>query len=253
MKSLFFVFLVLISCNNAKLPIENRLQINIPTVEEETEYIWRNIIDTKFFEEYNYQVSLPDDPLIEELKERSKVNQLSDQDYEDLKTLMRETVYKAQDYQQGYYQILAQKELVNQMIQKMDAVQKDWAFQSYEQYSINLTLYGPGGSYQPDAGSVLIFTTVDGKFKMYENPANTIIHEIWHIGTEASIMQALKVPHPVKERIIDRLVLLHHAAELPDYRLQNFGDARIDPYLQEAEDVQALDQVVRQFMVDFYQ
>lgn len=252
MKPVFLFFLVLLSCNTAKIPVEDRLQISIPSLEEETEYVWRTIIDTKFFEEHNYTVSLPDDPFIEELKERSKVNQLSDQDYEDLKTLMREKVYKTEDYQAGYDQIIAQKDLLNTMLQTIDGVQKDWAFKRYDQYAINLTLYGPGGSYDPDAGSVLIFTTVDGKFKLYDNPANTIIHEIWHIGTEASIMQAMQVPHPVKERIIDRLVLIHHEELLPDYRMQGFGDARLDSYLQDAADVQVLDAVVQQFLDENY-
>lgn len=38
-------------------PTSDRIQIKIPTVEEETNYVWRTIIDTKFFEQYNYQVA----------------------------------------------------------------------------------------------------------------------------------------------------------------------------------------------------
>ncbi|MEO1436833.1 MAG: hypothetical protein AAFV80_14945, partial [Bacteroidota bacterium] len=252
MKPVFLFFLALLSCNTAKTPTEDRLQVNIPTLEEETEYVWRTIIDTKFFEEHNYTVNLPDHPFIEELKARSKVNQLSDQDYEDLKTLMREQVYKPSDYQAGYDKIMAQKGLINQMIQTMDQVEKDWDFKSFAQYPITLTLYGPGGSYDPNQGAVLIFTTVDGKFKLYDNPANTIIHEIWHIGTEASIMQALQVPHPVKERIIDLLVQFHHKKVLPDYQLQGFGDVRMDAYLQNAGNVKALDAVVKKFLAENY-
>lgn len=227
---------------------EDRIQINIPGVEEETNYVWRTIIDTKFFEEHNYEVSLPPGDLIETLKTKSKSNQLSDEDFERLKVYMQSTIYKREDYEKGYQKIESQRALLNKMVNKIKGIKKNWHFKEFDQYQVNLTLYGPGGSYDPEDGSILIYTTPEGQFKQYENPANTIIHEIIHIGTEDSIMNKYQVSHPLKERIIDQFVLIAFGKYLPTYRLQSFGDARIDPYLKKKRDLKNLDQKVLEFM-----
>ena len=46
---------------------------------------------------------------------------------------------------------------------------------------INLTLYGPGGSYNPQEGSIILMITKEGTFKQSLDPAETIVHEIVHI------------------------------------------------------------------------
>jgi len=226
---------------------EDRIEIIIPTVEQETEYVWRTIIDINFFNEHNYQVALPQGELIEELKGKASRNELNDLDYELLQEFMESKVYKKADYQNGFNAIRENKPLINKMIQELSLLETKWEFKQFEKYQIKLTLYGPGGSYDPDHGSILIYTTVDGKFKQYENPSNTIIHEIVHIGTEHSIMTEYEVSHPLKERIIDKLVLMNFSKYLPDYKLQGFGDSRIDEFLNDKEDLRNLDEVVRDF------
>lgn len=223
------------------------LQIDIPTVEEETSYVWRTIIDTKFFEENGYQVSLPSGPLIEKLKEKAKRNQLSDQDEQDLKDFMKNTVYDQQDYKMGLNKILEQKNLLEKMVGQLKAIKTEWPMTTFDQYRVILTLYGPGGSYNPDNGSIILYTNKEGGFKNYKNPANTIIHEIVHISTEAPIMQKYQVYHSLKERIIDNLVLLLFAKNLPDYRMQPFGDERIDDYLTRKKDFKQLRRVIEAF------
>ncbi|MEM9822341.1 MAG: hypothetical protein AAF985_14760 [Bacteroidota bacterium] len=227
---------------------QNRIQINIPTVEEETQYIWRNIQDISFFEQHNYALSLPPGSLLEQLKNKAKNNQLRQEDYEELLDLMRNEVYDSRDYQDGYQKIEDQRDLINKMINRIDKCKRDWPFKAFDTYQINLTLYGPGGSYHPDDGSILIFTTPQGQFKQYDNPANTIIHEMIHIGIEASIIQQLKVPHPLKERIVDLYVQLNFHKELPDYRIQNMGDKRIDQYLNKKKQLKHLHQIIETFM-----
>ena len=123
-----------------------------------------------------------------------------------------------------------------------------WPFKAFDNDQINLTQYGSGGSYHPDDGSILIFTTPQGQFKQYDNPANTNIHEIIHIGIEASIIQQLKVPHTLKERIVDLYVQLSFHKELPDYRIQNMGDKRIDQYLNKKKQLKHLHQIIETFM-----
>lgn len=243
--SVFFFVLALVPLTAQS---QDRVQINIPTLEAETEYIWRTIIDTRFFEENNYQVSLPGGELIESLKQKAKSNNLSDADYEDLKSFMQKGVYNPSDYQRGYQNIEAQLALVNKMIAEIGSMNLDWNFKEFDIYTVNLTLYGPGGSYNPDEGSLLIYTTIDGRFKQYDNPAHTLIHEVVHMGIEASIIQKYNVPHPLKERIVDTFVSLCFGELLPDYRIQNMGDTRTDSFLKNKADLAKLDIIVEQIL-----
>ncbi|MBV6654664.1 MAG: hypothetical protein KI786_12945 [Mameliella sp.] len=233
------------------IPVKDRIQVNIPTAEEEAAYVWRTIADIQFFETHNYTISLPQGRLIEDLKAKAKVNALSDEDYELLVAFMETEVYDQSDYEKGFGAVMQNKDLINQMINSFDKLKKQWSYKRFEQYEVNLTLYGPGGSYDPETGSILLYTTKEGGFKQYANPSNTIIHEIIHIGTEESIMGKYQVPHQLKERIIDQLVLLSFKPLLPDYRLQHFGDARIDPFLKHKKDIAKLDEIVEQFRKDY--
>ncbi len=237
------VFLVFCQSNG-----QNRITISIPTAASESQYIWRTIQDIEFFEEKNYQLSLPTAPLIAELKRKSKLGDLSLEDYERLEAFIRDSVYRLADYKKGYEKIESELVLINKMINRLNRSSFNWNFKAFETYKVNLTLYGPGGSYNPSEGSILIYTTTDGRFKNYVNPANTIIHEVVHIGIEESIVLAYHLPHPMKERIVDTIVRLHFADFLPDYRIQDMGDTSIDQYLKTIADLNDLNSVVKRVL-----
>ena len=227
---------------------QHYLSIQIPTAEQETAYIWRTLGDIAFFEEHNYQLSLPQGPLMESLKEKAKAKTLTDEDYAALQHFVTSGVYHREDYQAGYEKIVAQKALVNKMVRRLHKHKRNWNFKRFDRYQIVLTLYGSGGNYNPDDGSIIIFTNPNGDFKQYDNPANTLIHEIIHMGIEESIIQRYQVSHPLKERIVDQLVLLHFRALLPNYRLQEMGEDRIDPYLNKKKDSRDLAKIVEEIV-----
>ncbi|MEM1120092.1 MAG: hypothetical protein AAGJ18_06555 [Bacteroidota bacterium] len=227
----------------------NEVQVNIPTAQSETAYIWQNLRDIAFFEQNNYQLSLPEGALIEALKQKSKAGTLSDDDYTQLEAFMIDSIYKASAYQAGFAKIEQEIDLLNKMIEQINPANFGWPFKKFDTYQVNLTLYGPGGSYNPDEGSLLIFTTPKGQFKNYENPANTIIHEIVHIGIENSIIGKYNVPHTLKERIVDTFVQLHFGQYLPHYRIQEMGENRSDKYLKKVGDFKNLDQIVEQILL----
>lgn len=221
-----------------------QIDIHIPTVEEETDYIWRNIQDIAFFEAHNYELTFPEGALIDSLLSKSKANQLTQHDYEQLKAFMQLEVYNVLDYSNAFKKIEKQVPLVDSMVNQLLKLNRDWNFIFFNPYRIQLTLYGSGGSYDPDTGNIIIFATKDGAFKQYNNPANTLIHEIVHIGIEESIIQKYNVPHPLKERIVDTIVLLHFGSLLPEYKLQQMGDTRLDQYLKNKADLDRLDKIV---------
>ena len=233
----------LISCQSIN---RNRISINIPTVKTESEYIWRTIQDVKFFEENNYQISLPKGQIVEELKVKSKSGNLVTEDYVRLERFVMDSVYDESDYRKGFEKIVKEAALINKMINQLNKSKFNWAFKTFETYSLNLTLYGPGGSYNPDEGSILIYTTPTGQFKNYDNPANTIIHEVVHIGIEEAIITKYNVPHALKERIVDTFVSLNFGQDLPDYRIQDMGDKRTDQYLTSISSLKDLDKIIEQ-------
>ena len=98
----------------------------IPTVEQETEYVWRTIRDIKFFEENNYPVSLPPGEYIESLKEKSKAGTFGEEDYPELFRYMNAKVYNEKNYQEGKKKIEEQKDLVNKMANQIIQSKKKW-------------------------------------------------------------------------------------------------------------------------------
>lgn len=245
--NLLFLTILTASC---QLNGQNQISVNIPTAEEESEYIWRTIQDIDFFEKNNYQIALPEGSFIEKLKTKAKSGNLFESDHEALRIFVRDSVYNRADYNRGYQKIVNELQLINSLIREIEKLDLNWNFKQFDMYEVNLTLYGPGGSYNPDEGSILIFTTTDGKFKNYANPTNTIIHEIVHIGIEEAIVNKHQVPHTLKERIVDTFVSLNFKQRLPDYRVQDMGEYRIDSYLKTKGDLKELDKFVQRIQQD---
>lgn len=236
---LLFVFLT-----NA-LFAQNRIEVVIPSAEAEGQYVWQTLQDLRFFQKNNYQVSLPEGEIMEELKAKALNASLSPADYTAFKTFFAKEIYDSQKYQRGYRQVSKQLPLLEQFLKQIDRTKRNWDFTVFPKYRVLLTLYGPGGSYDPEIGQILLYTTPQGGFKQYENPANTIIHEIVHIGMEQSIVQNFQLSHAMKERVIDQFVQLSFGKKLPQYRIQNMGEIRIDAYLKNKKSLRYLDQYLQ--------
>ena len=225
-----------------------RVEVRIPSFDEEVNYIWRNIQDIAFFEQNGYQVVFPKLDLIELLKQKAKQGSLSDSDFERLKNQFSDSIYNASTYEMGFDKVNSRLDLLKDMINDLQKSQLDWNFKFHQLYLVQLTLYGPGGSYDPKNGVITLFTTKNGLFKQYDDPACTIIHEIVHMGIEESLIEKHHVPHPLKERIVDQYVLLHFQKILPEYALQDMGDYRIDEFLKEKADLKTLHRSIQQLI-----
>ena len=224
---------------------QSKVNAIIPSPDMEADYIWRNLQDIPFFDKNGYRIHLPKGQLISELVKKSKEGKLNDEDYPRLKSFVTDSVYNKEDYMAGYAKVVDALPILEEMLQQIDPSKYSWNFKKFQEYSVVLTLYGPGGSYDPDMGSIILFTTTQGKYKNYDNPANTIIHEIVHMGIEASLIQKYNTPHTLKERIVDHFVSLYFGDVLKDYRIQDMGDYRIDPYLKNKGDISHLDTSIK--------
>ena len=105
------------------------------------------------------------------------------------------------------------------------------AFNLLAGYSIFLTKYGMGGSYDAETGEVVVNINRVSKEKIM----GVIIHEIIHIGIE-HIIRAHNIEHWSKERLVD-LIGEKYFADL--VKTQNIK-----------EDVEVVDEAFNEFFPD---
>jgi len=113
-------------------------------------------------------------------------------------------------------------------------------------YQILLTLYGPGGRYNPEKGIVIILSAA--KRMGRKNRAHTIVHEIVHIGIEQNIVQKYHLAHWEKEHLVDLICTLYLHDLMPDYDMQPKGDKRLDPFVCAADIINNLPLAIEKFI-----
>ena len=230
----------------------SRIEIVEPTIQQEATSIWRTINDISFFEKQRYTINLPQDSIIDALIEKSKNGAFGNDDFSTIYTLVETKVFNQKDFTQAIQNVKNQMTLINEIINEISTSKSewDWTFNMFDTYKIVFTLYGTGGSYDPDEGTITLLTNKEGGFMNYKNPANTIIHEITHMGMEYSIVHKHKLSHGLKERIVDTFVFLLFKEKLPEYQIQNMGDPKIDKHLNKREDINHLDAILSEFVND---
>lgn len=246
---LFFTILLFSqSCESQNL--KNRISILVPTIDQEASSIWRTINDIDFFEMQGYNINLPKNDLIDSLITKSKDGTFGNDDFSSIYGLLESEIFNKEDYNKAYQKVLSQEQLINDLLNEIIISKKSWDydFKIFESYNIVFTLYGTGGSYNPENGTVTLLTTKEGDFVNYKNPANTIIHEIVHLGIEESIVQKNKLPHGLKERIVDTIVFLMFKKQLPNFQIQKMGDIKFDDYLKQKEDLKKLNSNLAKYL-----
>lgn len=230
--------------------LASRIEILKPSVDQEATSIWQTINDIIFFEKQGYKIHLPQEPLIDSLIQKSKKGTFGNEDFAAIYALVESKIFDQKNYEKAIQKISLQTKLINNLIAEIDSLKKgwDWNFNSFEIYKVRLTLYGTGGSYDPDEGIISLFTDSEGNFMNYTNPANTIIHEIVHMGMEYSIIQKYDIPHGLKESLVDTFVYILFKDELPNYKIQDMGDIRIDKYLNQADDLDSLNEIISEIL-----
>ncbi len=229
---------------------ESQIEIVDPSIQQEATSIWRTINDIAFFERQGYVINLPTHPIINSLVAKSRRGDFGNEDMKTVVTFLENNIFDPKNYEKAKQKVENQVELINRILDqiKIEKSKWDWEFKTFEKYQVVFTLYGTGGSYDPDEGIITLLTNSTGGFMKYENPAYTIIHEITHMGMEYSIVQKYQVSHGLKERLVDTFVYLMFQEELPEYKIQRMGDERIDENLNVKEDFELLNSIVSEFM-----
>ena len=239
-KLLLFNFsMIILSCKSQTR--ESNIEILQPSLEQEASAVWRTVNDIAFLESQGYSINLPKDSLIESLIIKSKKGTFGNEDFSSIYTLLETKYFDRQNYELALQKVEDQIGLLNEFIDEIYAQKSkwDWTFQTFSQYKIVFTLYGTGGSYDPDKGIITLLTNKEGGFMKYQNPAYTIIHEISHIGMEYSLVQKYNLSHGLKERLVDTFVFLMFQEELPEYQIQDMGNSTMDKYFVSKESIES--------------
>ncbi|MEM7162329.1 MAG: hypothetical protein AAF487_07785 [Bacteroidota bacterium] len=227
----------------------SRIEIVQPTIEQEATSIWRTINDIAFFEKQGYSIHLPTDSLIDSFIIKSKNGTFGNDDFPSIYDLVETKVFDQRNYEQAKQKVKNQIDLLNDLVDEIDVAknQWDWNFKMFDKYKVVFTLYGTGGSYDPDEGIITLLTNKEGGFMKYKNPAYTIIHEIAHMGMEYSIVRKYNLSHGLKERMVDTFVFLMFQEKLPGYAIQRMGDEHIDQHFNKKKDIESLNKIVADF------
>lgn len=229
---------------------KNQVQLGLPSIQQEATSIWRTINDINFLEQQGYQINLPKNDEIQSLISKSKSKNFGNEDFNAIYNLLEAGIYNKDNYEEALTKVKAQKALMDSLLVQLKSAKEkwNWEFKLFDAYPIVFTLYGTGGSYDPESGTVTLLTNSKGNFMKYEKPAYTIMHEIIHMGIEASIVQKYNLPHGLKERIVDKITYLLFKDSLPEYKIQNMGDPEIDQYLNSREDIKHLNSSIERYL-----
>lgn len=211
------------------------------TPEESFSFLSYTVGRLPWYREQGYQVTLPTHPALQSWQEST--SPLSENKIEEIKPLFFSEVYSEDAYALSLPQVKATEQTVQEGLEKFKPLQQNWGFNLRDDYHVVLTLYGPGGCYDPNKGQIILMTTEQGRFGM--RPVDeTILHEIVHIGIEEMIVQKHQLSHWEKERVVD-LICQNILGDLfPNYRMQNKGDLRIDEFVNSHTINKSLDSAI---------
>lgn len=201
------------------------IAVVIPTAEEEFDNIKSTIQQIPSLQKETYDILLPQDQsfqkLLTENTDPETVN------YQSLKDIFISQIYNPDDYQKGYAYFNSSKQMIYPYFSTLEQWKQDFGFKLFDQYNLVLTLYGPGGSFNPSTGVIVIKVDREG-IPQRENPIASPLHEIIHIGIDKDITGNL--PHRDRERLVD--ILCSEYLKIPNYQMQNYINPEIDKYIQ---------------------
>ena len=182
----------------------------------------------EFFNAHGYTVGLPAHPLFQRLATTG----LGGADREAARKVFASEVYDLHAFDTGLHALGQVPGRIGPALDTFATWKRAWGFDVRDRYELLLTLYGPGGSYDPDKGVITMLTTTGGSFRT--EPLQNAVHEMTHIGIEGPVVRRFGLSHEEKERLVDLLCLRAFHDLLPAYRAQPMGPPALDPFIDDA-------------------
>jgi hypothetical protein len=201
-----------------------------PEAQEEFAVIWLTLRLMPFYRKHGYDVVLPDHERFEELVNLSP--SIRGAKKKETYEIFVQHIYHKTDYENGLEALDDAEERIREAFARFEELNKQWDFKVFHHYDVVLTLYGPGGYFNPRTGKVTLKTTLDGRFKRGD-PLHTIIHEMVHIGIHENIVKRFRLTHWEKERVVDLICSIKFGDILRGYRIQPRGERNLDAFVNE--------------------
>lgn len=205
------------------------VHIRRASAEEEATYVDHLLDRLVFYQEHGYIIALPDSPVVDQFA-RSKSSSERAHLREQLTQMVHGELYSPEDYSVGLRRMNEEADVVRKAIAECRQFENQWGFAILPEYTIILTRYGTGGSYNLREGRIIIRTDVDGGFKR-KSPSHTVAHEMVHIGVERCIVERFHLSHIEKERVVDLVCSIGLKGVLREYEVSQRGDTRLDSYV----------------------
>jgi hypothetical protein len=229
-------------------PADLHFSVEISSPQQEAAYVCTLIQQVGYFRERGYMPELPDHVSVDALLQKAIHGTIREEDCAPLLTLFEGELYDERAYRRAERTVARALPRVEPVYEVFLSYRDKWGFHVPEHYRVLLTLYGPGGMFDPERGIIWLMITDAGSFKMNDDPAYAIIHEATHIGIDGPVVQRFELPQPMIERIVDRFVVDHFADILPEYQLQRLGDPAIDALLDHPDSWERLPEYVGTFV-----
>src|SRR5215510_3756629 len=148
------------SIDNIDENVPSMFSVSIPTAEEEAQQLVNVLNRYKWFMDNGYTISLPNTPLIETLKNKILAGgTLSSLDESQVKEQFTNETYRKSDYQSAFTAISNVLRIADSQIPGLRRYETAWNFFIPVRYNIRLTMYSPGGQYNPNNGDIIILAT----------------------------------------------------------------------------------------------
>lgn len=196
--------------------MNRNINIIIPSAEEEFNYIWSLLEQMQWFRENKYRIRIPD---VKEFHIAAIYAPYSfrNGEKEYLQKLFLTKIFSEEPYKTDYDSLNAKSEDLGRILTLFNTWEQLCGFESWPEYKIKLTQYGPGGGYFIKEKLIKVLVNkVGGKLTVYQ----TVVHEMVHIGIEHIFVETFKLSQKEKETLVDWICKNHLNDFMPDYPIQ---------------------------------
>jgi hypothetical protein len=232
-----FIFSMLLESCATVVPTNEGMPafvVSIASANWEVNYVWSLLEKIEYYERNIYALNLPE-CVYPVLLEKARKKELTGSDRNRFREDFTAQVYNKLDYMKGYEAVAGVLGIANNRAAVFREYHEQWGFYLPQRYDVRLTLYGPGGSFDRETGTIIMLTTREGNFKRGKDPLETMLHESVHMGTEAQIVLSYGLSHWTTERVVDKFIIAHFSDLCPQYRIQPNVETGIDIILEDKE------------------
>lgn len=227
----FAIVYVIFAAANICAAASPDVEIRSPTAEEEGSFLFNVLGQMKFYEENGYNAHLPEQPSFKKWLKMAKDGKNIDRD-KFIKEFKKD-LFNPDDYVLAQQWFDGHNREVDRAVQAVAKTVRSAGGKVYPQYHVLLTLYGPGGNYNPNTATIRLLVSRERLSSKFDR-ISTIAHEIVHIGIEESIIKKYQLTHWEKERLTD-IICAHSLKGVSKYEIDWALNMPIDDYATPAK------------------